>query len=249
VNADLRHSGHALCPAVAAHSRSKGGHDDTEPYLLAAQRRPGNKGHTHPAENEPTMTIVHRLNTADGDLGCDGHQLTIDRDGVDMRAQLRHLATVLTVSGDIDARNIDRVSAYATRLVPVGNALLLDLSGVGFFAAQGISVLVAVGDACGDAGLPWALVTSHAVDRVLRISEDDDILPVASSVPDAMRYFADLARVRQQVPLSRVRSMSLERQPVRDETGYPLLSSARGADQPMTRGDTGPVPASYLCTG
>ena len=150
---------------------------------------------------------------------------------------------------DIDARNTDRVSAYAARLVPVGNAFLLDLSGVGFFAAQSISVLVAVGDACGNAALPWALVTSHAVDRVLRLREDDDILPVASSVPDAMRYFADLARVRQQVPLSRGRSMSLERQPVRDEAGHPPLSSVRVADQPITRGDTGPAPASYLCTG
>lgn len=165
------------------------------------------------------MTVAHSLNTADGDLPCRAdHHLMADRDGVDVRAQLRHLATVLTISGDIDARNTDRVSAYAARLVPLGNALLLDLSGVGFFAAQSISVLVTVGDACGNAELPWALVTSHAVDRVLRISEHDDILPVASSVPDGMKYFADLACVRQQVPLSArrpsapgVRSMPLER--------------------------------------
>ena len=167
------------------------------------------------------MTVVHRLLTAEGDLPCRAdHHLTIDRDGVDMRAQLRHLATVLTISGDIDARNVDRVSAYATRLVPVGNGLLLDLSGVTFFAAQSISVLVTVGDACDNAELPWALVTSHAVDRVLRISEHDDILPVASSVPDGMQYFADLARVRQQVP-----------------------SSAR---RPSTPGETGPVPVSLM---
>jgi hypothetical protein len=38
----------------------------------------------------------------------------------------------LTISGDIDARNIDRVSAYAARLVLVGSALILDLSGVIF---------------------------------------------------------------------------------------------------------------------
>jgi hypothetical protein len=67
--------------------------------------------------------------------------------------------------------------------------LLLDLSGVAFFAAQSISVLISVDDACRSAELPWALVPSHAVDRVLRISQDDDILPVASSVPDAMQYF------------------------------------------------------------
>jgi anti-anti-sigma factor len=171
----------------------------------------------HPPENEPIMIVAHSLNTTDGDLPCRAdYQLTIDRDGVDMRARLHHLATMLTIRGDIDARNSDRVSAYATRLVPVGNALLLDLSGVDFFAAQSISMLVAVDETCRGAELPWALITSHAVDRVLRISEDDDILPVASSVPDAMEYFADLARMRQQVALSArrpiapgVRSMSL----------------------------------------
>jgi anti-anti-sigma factor len=204
----------------------------------------------HLKETEPIMTVAHSLNTADGGRPCraDRH-LTADSDSVHMRAHLRHLATVLTISGDIDARNTDRVNAYAARLVPVGNAFLLDLSGVGFLAAQSISVLVTVGDACDDAGLPWALVTSHAVDRVLRISEHDDILPVASSVADGMQYFADLARVRQEVPLSRLASMSLERQRVRDEARHPPLSSVRGTDQPITRGDIEPGPTSYLRAG
>lgn len=149
------------------------------------------------------MTAFPRPNTADGDLPCRGdHQPRTDHDRVHMRAHLRHLATVLTISGNIDASNTDRVSAYAARLIPVGNALLLDLSGVDFMAAQSVSVLATVGNASDDAGLPWALITSHAVDRVLRLSEHDDILPVASSVPDGMRYFADLSRVRQQVSLS-----------------------------------------------
>jgi anti-anti-sigma factor len=146
------------------------------------------------------MIVDHSLDTADGDLPCRGH-----RDRVHMQAHLRHVATVLTISGDIDASNTDRVSAYATRLVPLGNALLLDLSGVTFLAAQSISMLASVGHASDDAGLPWALVTSHAVDRALRISEHDDILPVASSVPDGMQYFADLARVRQRVALTHLR--------------------------------------------
>jgi anti-anti-sigma factor len=148
------------------------------------------------------MTVVHRLTISPGDPSSRVDNLTIDRDGVDVRAQCRHLATVLTITGDIDARNIDRVSVYATRLVAVGSALLLDLSGVGFFAAQGISVLFAVDDACRRVELPWALVTSHAVDRVLRISERDEILPAASSVADAMQYFVLLARMRRQVPLA-----------------------------------------------
>jgi hypothetical protein len=76
------------------------------------------------------MTVVQSPPTTDGDLSFHDDNLTIDRDGVDVRAQCRHLATALTISGDIDARNTARVSAYATALVPVGNALLLDLNGV-----------------------------------------------------------------------------------------------------------------------
>jgi anti-anti-sigma factor len=148
------------------------------------------------------MTIARSLTTSEADPPSRDDNLTIDRDGVAVRAQCRHLATVLTISGDIDARNIDRISTYATGLVAVGNALLLDLSSVGFFAAQGISVLIAVDDACRRVELPWALVTSHAVERVLHLSESDDILPTASSVPDAMQYFVLLARTRRQAPLS-----------------------------------------------
>jgi hypothetical protein len=113
-------------PRSPPNSRAEGGYDHNRTHLLAAQRRPGNES-THPPENEPVMTVVQRLKTANGDLPCRAnHFLTIDRDSVDMQAQLRHLATVLTISGDIDARNTNRINSYATRLVPVGNALLLD---------------------------------------------------------------------------------------------------------------------------
>jgi anti-anti-sigma factor len=120
----------------------------------------------------------------------------------DYTGQYRHLAMVVTISGDIDARNTARVTGYITDWVPVGDALVLDLSGVDSLAARSISVLSADDDAWHSAELPWALVTSHAVNRVLRISQDDDILPVVSSVSDAMQYFVDLVRVRQQVPVS-----------------------------------------------
>jgi len=172
------------------------------------------------------MTAVHSLTTADDELPYRYGNLTIDRDGVDMRAQSRHLATLLTISGDVDTRNTARISSYATALVPLGTALLLDLSGVGFFAAQSISVLIAVEDACRSADLPWALVTSHAVDRVLRLSQDDDILPVASSVPDAMQYFVLLARLRRQVPLSPIRPHARGAAPVSPATATAPNSAA-----------------------
>jgi anti-anti-sigma factor len=121
--------------------------------------------------------------------------------GVQMRAaHYHHLATVVTISGDVDATNIDRVSDYVQRLVLEGNALILDLSAVDFLAAQGISVLIAVDDAYRRGALQWALVPSHAVSRLLRIGDHDNILPAASSVPEAMQYIAKHARLRHQLP-------------------------------------------------
>jgi anti-anti-sigma factor len=147
------------------------------------------------------MTVVRDLPISGDDLSSRDDQVTADRGGVEVRVQSRHLGTVLTITGNIDTRNTDRLRAHAIRLVPIGNALVLDLSGVTYFAQQGLSLLVAVEEACERAELPWALITSHAVDQALRGSENDDILPVASSVPDALQYLADPARVRQQVAL------------------------------------------------
>jgi anti-anti-sigma factor len=122
-------------------------------------------------------------------------------DGVRMRAHSRHQGTVVTISGDIDASNSERVHDFATRFVLVDNALILDLSGVEFFAACGVSVLIAVDDACRTAEVPWALVGSRAVSRVLQLTERDTTLPTANSVPEALRMVTALTRARRRLAL------------------------------------------------
>jgi anti-anti-sigma factor len=148
------------------------------------------------------MSVAHEPTTSEGDVASRYGDVTADCDGVEIQVHLRHLATVVTISGDVDATNIVRVTGAVTRLVEVGNALLVDLSGVGFFAAHSLSALLAIDAACQHAELPWALVTSHAVNRALRLSECSEIVPTVSSVPAAMQYFARLTRMRGQVPLT-----------------------------------------------
>ena len=63
-----------------------------------------------------------------------------------MHAHCRHSGAVVTITGDIDAANIDGVLHFASLFMPTGNAAALDLSRVGFFAAQSISLLIAVDD-------------------------------------------------------------------------------------------------------
>jgi anti-anti-sigma factor len=140
------------------------------------------------------MTAVHSLTTAELARPRRDDDVTVDCGRAEVRAHCSPLATVLTINGDVDANSIDRITACVTEVMLLGNSFLLDLSGVDFFAAQSISVLVAVDDALRGAGLPWVIVTSSSVDHVLRISEQAT-LPTAGSVRDAMQYFALLSRM------------------------------------------------------
>jgi anti-anti-sigma factor len=115
----------------------------------------------------------------------------LDCDGALISAQCRHLATVVTISGAIDAMNIDRVAEYSRRFVRADNRLVLDLSGVDCFSANGISFLYRLDEDCRTAGVEWVLIAGDAVLQALRIANDDTMLPLAGSVPEALHDFAD----------------------------------------------------------
>ena len=96
-------------------------------------------------------------------------------------------ATVLTISGDVDAANGQRIQEVATRFVSGPEALILDLSGVIFFGARGISVLIAIRDTRRTTDAPWAIIPNRIVSRVLQLTACAAELPSADSVQDALR--------------------------------------------------------------
>lgn len=112
-------------------------------------------------------------------------------DGAQMRALCRQLATVVTVSGDIDDTNLDCISAYARRFVLSEKSFVLDLSGVNSFSQQGISWLYDLDEDCHEAGVDYAIVASQSVHRTLRLSGERDTFPTADSVAAALQRFAD----------------------------------------------------------
>jgi anti-anti-sigma factor len=103
------------------------------------------------------------------------------------------LVTIVKISGDVDVNNVEQVTDHAVCSALAGNLLLLDMTGVDFFGAPGLSMLVTIEDISCSSGLPWALVTSPAVERVLYLSGQAGALPIASSVCAARQYFADNA--------------------------------------------------------
>jgi anti-anti-sigma factor len=108
--------------------------------------------------------------------------------GAQIRAHCRHLATVVTIRGEIDAVNVDRVSEYVRRIVLGSNPVVLDLSDASHFAAAGLSLVHGLDEECRVAGVEWTLVASAAVAALLG---DQVEFPIARSVREALRTLAD----------------------------------------------------------
>lgn len=124
---------------------------------------------------------------------------TFDCAGAQVRAQCRHLATVVTVSGAIDAENTDRVSEYSRHFVLPDQPVVLDLSAVDWFTTAGISFLYRFDENCRAADVEWALIVSPAVSRVLRITDEEDLVSIVDSVHEALRSFADAISARRRL--------------------------------------------------
>jgi anti-anti-sigma regulatory factor len=127
--------------------------------------------------------------------------LPFDCNGAAVRAQCRHLATVVTVNGVVDATNVDQVSAYSKRFILPDKPFVLDLSDVDYFAAQGVQLLRRIDDLCTAAGLQWSVIPSQAVTTALLITHEDSSFPVFGSVHEALHYFADANSARRRLLL------------------------------------------------
>src|SRR6202161_833096 len=128
-------------------------------------------------------------------------QLPFDCNGAAVRAQCRHLATVVTNSGAIDANNVDQVIVYAQRFILPDKPFVLDLSGLDSFAAQAVRLLHRVDDACSAAGLEWALIPSQAVSLTLLLTGEDTSFPTTATVHEALHFFADANTARRRLLL------------------------------------------------
>jgi anti-anti-sigma regulatory factor len=127
--------------------------------------------------------------------------LPVDCNGAAVRAQCRHLATVVTISGTVDATNVDQVIEYAQRFVLPDKPLVIDLTGVESFGAQAVRLLYAVDDACAAAGLEWAVIPSQAVSLTLLVTLGDIDFPTSTTVHEALQYFADATTDRRRLLL------------------------------------------------
>lgn len=143
------------------------------------------------ARNVTDRTNYHRTNPQrNGIFDCSGAQI---------RAHCRHLATVVTVRGEIDAVNVDRVSDYIRHFILGTNPVVLDMSDVSRFTPAGVSLLHMFNENCCTAGVEWTLVASPAVIELQGIGEA--MFPTTRSVHEAFRNLADAIVSRRQLVL------------------------------------------------
>lgn len=126
---------------------------------------------------------------------------TFDCGGAQIRAHYRHLATVVTIRGGIDAANVDEIGEYIRRFTLGENPVVLDLGDLNHFAAAGISLLDKFDIDCRAAGVEWTLVARPAVIELLNDGADRTGFPITRSVPEALGDLADAIASRRRLVL------------------------------------------------
>jgi anti-anti-sigma factor len=129
---------------------------------------------------------------------------TFDCGGAEVRAYSRHLATVVTVRGEIDVVNVDRVKAAVRNFVVGANPVVLDLSEMDNFAPVGIGFLCMLDDEWRAAAVEWTLVASRAVVEMLGDGAGA-MFPMTRSVHEALHNVAEAIGRRRQMVLSLIR--------------------------------------------
>jgi anti-anti-sigma factor len=111
------------------------------------------------------------------------------REGPLARLAIRRLKSsvaVISAHGDIDASNAGTLADFTLGHVTGCRGLILDLRGLDFFGAKGLSALDNVSAGCARAGIGWTLVPGAAVSRLLRICDPQGTLPAASTLDAAL---------------------------------------------------------------
>jgi anti-anti-sigma factor len=103
-----------------------------------------------------------------------------------VRAKIDTGLTVISISGEIDASNVSELSHHVREVASDCGALIVDLAEVDFIALDGLRALFALNNQCARTGTTWALIASHAVNRLLGVEDRDTLLPAVGSATEAL---------------------------------------------------------------
>jgi hypothetical protein len=93
------------------------------------------------------------------------------------------------------------VSHHVRELASDCGALIVDLADIDFIALDGLHALIALNIQCARTGTTWALIASHAVNRLLRVGDHDKLLPAVGSATEALLLVRRSSRSRRSLQL------------------------------------------------
>lgn len=128
--------------------------------------------------------------------------------GAWVRAQIRSVATIVTVTGSLDGINAQLVADHVDRFTTLDTPLIVDLQGASAGARSTVQRLVGqFAERCQDRNIDWVLV---ADDRSL---PDDESVVHAASVTDALNHVVRVIYARRRVPLRELRTALAPQEP------------------------------------
>jgi anti-anti-sigma factor len=92
----------------------------------------------------------------------------------------------VVVRGDVDATNREALGHFVQRHTGISRQLVLDLSGVDFFGAQGFTALYYIAVQCARRDVDWLIVANRMVRRIVDICDTASELPVIGSLDAAL---------------------------------------------------------------
>jgi anti-anti-sigma factor len=106
---------------------------------------------------------------------------------------------LISVSGEVDATNRHALGRFVARHIRVSKQLILDLTGVDFFGSQGFTALYYVNVQCARRDVDWMVAGRMTVQRILRICDPDDELPLIDDLEAALTRLDHVAKCRHAV--------------------------------------------------
>lgn len=102
------------------------------------------------------------------------------------RSRPQQSTVVVSAHGELDAANCNELVDFSLVDSEQTQWLVLDLTGLSFFATAGFSALHTLNVRCAGENIRWALVPSLAVDRLLRLCDPDSTLPICVDTATAL---------------------------------------------------------------
>ncbi|NUP27279.1 MAG: STAS domain-containing protein [Nocardia sp.] len=109
---------------------------------------------------------------------------------LDVAVRTENGTAIVTVQGEVDMASAPQLQTALEDAQRGGDALIVDMSDVGFLGSAGLSVLLVISEAA-EPGAGLRVVVSDAVRRPIELTGLDKLLSVHESLPAALAASPD----------------------------------------------------------